>query len=72
MVSVECTILFLHYQGIFCLLIALDNNMDARKEEVKLNPKGGDFECVYIKQEAQAAPSSTFMVIKKEDKVKYS
>jgi hypothetical protein len=46
--------------------------MDVRKEELKLNPEAGDFEHVYIKQEEQAAPSSTFMVIKDKDKVKYT
>jgi hypothetical protein len=69
MILIEDTILFLYYQGIFFLLIFLDNNMDVRNEELKLNPEAGDFEHVYIKQEEQAAPSSTLMVIKNEDKL---
>jgi hypothetical protein len=38
--------------------------MNVNKEEVSSNHQAGDFEHVYIKQEEQATPSSTFMVMK--------
>jgi len=45
--------------------------MDVNIEELNLNCQTQDFEHVYIKQEEQHTPSSTFMITKNEDKVKY-
>jgi hypothetical protein len=45
--------------------------MDISTEELNLNCQVQDFEHVYIKQEEQLATSSTFMITKNEDKVKY-
>lgn len=45
--------------------------MDVNTEELNLNCQTQDFEHVYIKQEEQLTPSSTFMITKSEDKVKY-
>lgn len=53
------------------LLDYSDNNMDVSTEELNLSCQAEDFEHVYIKQEQQVTSSSTFMIIKNEDKVKY-
>ena len=53
------------------LLDYSDNNMDVSAEELNLSCQAEDFEHVYIKQEQQVTSSSTFMIIKNEDKVKY-
>lgn len=45
--------------------------MDVGTEELNLNCQARDFERVYIKQEEQLTSSSTFMIMKSEDKVKY-
>jgi hypothetical protein len=44
--------------------------MDVNIEELNLNCQTQDFEHVYIKQEEQHTPSSTFMITKNEDKRK--
>jgi hypothetical protein len=46
------------------------NSMDVNIEELNLNCQTQDFEHVYIKQEEQHTPSSTFMITKNEDKRK--
>jgi hypothetical protein len=45
--------------------------MDVSTEELNLNCQAQDFEHVYIKQEEQLTSSSTFVITKSEDKVKY-
>jgi hypothetical protein len=45
--------------------------MDVSTEELNLNCQAQDFEHVYIKQEERLTPSSTFVITKREDKVKY-
>jgi hypothetical protein len=45
--------------------------MDVSTEKLNLNCQVQDFEHVYVKQERQLTPTSTFVIAKNEDKVKY-